>query len=221
MVIYELYGLPGAGKTTVTTSVIKCLKDKGYKVAGYNDIYGSDEKKRLFWVKTLFHITEYRLYYYYWQLYRSGIKRDRGFLEKLVFYSHQLLKANREEKYEIMFLEEGLIQFISSLFYMERIPHTNNLDKIVEYLTKRLLIKPIFCSVNINLSLQRIKERPYKQIGRYSHSVGSAVLEEVLKYRVYNLNVISSFFPFYTNIDMTIPAEENANKLVSIIEQEI
>jgi hypothetical protein len=104
---------------------------------------------------------------------------------------------------------------------MERIRHTNNLDKIVEYLTKRLLIKPIFCSVNINLSLQRIKERPYKQIGRYSHSVGSSVLEEVLKYRVYNLNVISSFFPFYTNIDMTIPAEENANKLVSIIEQEI
>ena len=39
MVYYELFGLPGAGKTTLSAPIVKKLKDNGYKVAVWDDVF--------------------------------------------------------------------------------------------------------------------------------------------------------------------------------------
>ena len=39
MVYYELYGLPGAGKSTLANIIIYELRAKGYKVGAWDDVY--------------------------------------------------------------------------------------------------------------------------------------------------------------------------------------
>ena len=219
MLYYELFGLPGAGKTTVALSVVKHLRDKGYRVALLEDIYGNGVRGHR--LEMLFSLSEYRLYYYICRLYGKSCKKHISFLKKLLHYSHQILKTTKENKYDIIFLEEGIIQYISSLFYLEDIPDNKILGKIVSYLTERVVIEPIFCYADISTSMKRIKERPYKQTARYSFFVGQQTLEEALTHRLNNLHVISSYFPSHITINMKRPADENALLLISIIENRI
>lgn len=219
MIYYEFYGLPGAGKTTVTESVAQYLKEEGYKVAVIKEIYGTGMHKHL--LEMLFSFSEYRLYYYYCRLYGKCHKRNKLFLKRLLYYSHQILSIIKKDKYDIMILDEGIIQFTSSLFFMEDVPTNNNLEKIANYFYRKIDIKPIFCSLDISVSMQRIKDRPYKQKFRYSYMRGAEVLKKALTYREKNLRTISSHFPSPIIINMEESAESNAHYIVSIIEKEL
>lgn len=221
MYYYELYGLPGAGKTTIALQVINCLKSQGYKVASYDDVFGSGIIDKKYWLKILFNFKMYKLYFYYLQLYCKCHKKERGFLKKLLYYSNNILRISQGDNYDVMFLDEGIIQFLSSLFYMEDIPQNSDIKKIVHYLNNKIVMRPILCSVDMNVSLKRIKERPYKQTGRFSHSIGASVLEKALKHKAYNLDVISSYFPSHIEIDMIRPVIYNTDFLLSKIKHNL
>lgn len=217
MICFELFGLPGAGKTTVTTPLIEYFNEKGYQVASHRNTYGKRERKIQEWLKILFSFSEYRLFFYYWMLYRKANKRDIRYLRSLVYYSHQILRTIKEDKYDIMFLEEGVIQYISSLFYLEKISDDLYVKKIASELLKKIKIIPILCSVDIEESMKRVKERSTQQNSRYSHSVGTSLLRNVLYCRQYNLNVISSFFSPIVVIDMNKPIIENVRTLINLL----
>ena len=122
MVYYELYGLPGAGKTTITSSLVDKLKAEGYKVAERKDVYirrGSKiNSKSVYW-EMLFQPSEYKLIWYYLMLYLKCKQKNRYHLKNLLFYSHQILMTIKEGKYDMMFLDAGIIEYIASLFYMD------------------------------------------------------------------------------------------------------
>lgn len=216
---YELFGLPGAGKSTITSPVIQYFKSRGYKVGGYRDVNGKGEGNPIEWLKLFCHFSEYRLFFYYWQLYRSCNQRNYKYLKKLIYNSHQLIQAVRGKKYDILFLEEGLIQALSSLFYLEDIPDNHLIEKIRKLVSKEIHIMPIFCSVDINVSMDRIRDRPTQQKARYSHSVGSSVLEDALIHRKHNLEVISSAFQSNMKIDMNASVDTNVSLIISLIEK--
>lgn len=220
MVYYELYGIPGAGKTTVTKSLLQQLKEDGYKIAGFDEVYyRRDFKLRSLkaYVEILFHISEYPLLYHYLMLYNKCSCRNRHYFMKLILYSHQILMTCKENKYDMMFLEEGIIQFISSMFYMEELPANNNIQRIAGYFSKRIKVVPIYCDVEIKESMKRIKERPYSQTSRFSHSVGTEKLEEALKYKIHNLGIVASHFLAHYKINMEEPVEHNVERLHSLI----
>lgn len=220
MVYYELYGLPGAGKTTISSTLIMQLREKGYKVAGFRDIFkrnSSSVKKVKYGLTILFSVNEYILYYYYWKLYRMSRHKNRKYLKYLISYSHQLLKTAKDGKYDIIFLEEGIIQFLSALFFQEELLSNGIINRIANYWANIFNITPVNCLIDVYESMNRIKNRPYQQNCRYSHSSGTANLEKALMYRSRNLDIISSAFPSHIEINMKEPAEYNINILLSLI----
>ena len=223
MIYYELYGLPGAGKTTVTSSLVDKLKEDGYKVAEHKDVYhrrGLKLASISAYLEMLFQPSEYKLFWFYLMLYLKCRQKNRYYLIKLIFYSHQILMTIKEGKYDVMFLEQGVIQFISSLFYLEDCPIDNQLGKISKYFSK-LNINPILCSVDICESMKRIKERPYFQNTRFSHYVGTENLETALKHKIHNLKVIASYFPDCYEINMTDTIQQNVSLLLSFVNKKL
>ncbi|SEA56433.1 hypothetical protein SAMN05216462_1815 [Xylanibacter ruminicola] len=223
MIYYELYGLPGAGKTTVASSLVDKLKVDGYKVAEHKEVYhrrGLKLGSISAYLEMLFHPSEYKLFWFYLMLYLKCGQKKRVYFDELLFYSHQILMTNKERKYDIMFLDEGIIQYLSSLFYLEDCPIDNQLGKIANFLLKQN-ITPIFCSVDICESMKRIKDRPYSQKGRFSHSVGTEKLEMALKFKNHNLKVIASFFPDRYKINMTDSIQHNVSLLRSYVNQKL
>lgn len=223
MLYFELYGLPGAGKTTVTSSLVEKLKADGYKVAERKDIFfrrGYKINSKSAYLEMLFQPSEYKLIWYYLRLYLKCRQKNRYYLKNLLFYSHQILMTIKEGKYDMMFLDAGVIASISSLFYMEDCFPDNSMDKIARYCS-RLNINPIFCSVDIYESMTRIKERPYFQKSRFSHSIGTEKLEIALRHKIHNLKVIASFFSNHYEINMTDSIQQNVGLLQSFVIQKI
>ena len=224
MIYYELYGLPGAGKTTVTSSLVDKLKADGYKVAELKDVYhrrGLKSGSISAYFEMLFHPSEYKLFWFYLMLFLKCRQKNRHHLNLLLFNSHQILMTIKERKYDIMFLDEGVIQFISSLFYLEDCPIDNQIDKIASYFSVQINITPIFCSVDICESMKRIKERSYFQKGRFSHSVGTKKLEMALKFKINNLKYIASYFPKHYEINMTDTIQHNVSLLLTFVNQKL
>ena len=224
MVYYELYGLPGAGKTTVASSLVDKLKEDGYKVAAYEEVYhrrGFYLGSKSAYLEMLFQPSEYKLFWLYLKLNLKCKQKNRRFFKELLYYSHQILMTIKEGENDMMFLDEGVIQFISSLFYLEDCPIDNQIDKIAKYFSERININPIFCVVDICESMKRLKERPYKQKGRFSHSVGTETLEMALKYKIHNLKVIASYFPDHYEINMADTVQHNVDLLRLFVNQRI
>lgn len=219
MIYFELYGLPGAGKTTVASSLVDKLKEDGYKVAAYQDVYHRHGLKRgsiTAYLEMLSQPSEYKLFWLYLMLYLKCRKKNRYYFSKLLFYSHQILMTIEEREYDMMFLDEGVIQFISSLFYLEDCPIDNNIDEIAKYFTERIVVNAVFCSVDIRESMKRVKERPYLQDSRFSHSVGTEKLEMALNHKIRNLKDIASYFPNQYEINMADTVQHNVSLLQSI-----
>ena len=220
MVYYELFGLPGAGKTTLSAPIVKRLKDDGYKVAVWDDVFHRNSYNRLkinLVVEMFFHFNEYKLYYWCWRLYKKSREPNSFFFKKLVLLLHQLLMTIKENKYDIVICDEGVIQFISSLYYLEEIQDDLFLKKIACFMGKRMPIHPICCSIDITESMKRIKNRNYGQARRYSYIAGESVLEQAMICKDKNLCKISTFFPAPIFIDMSKPVLGNVDILFTAI----
>ena len=217
---FEFYGLPGAGKTTLINPLIQNLVSKGYKVAGRPEIYDRlyyRQTKLLILAEMLLHISNLKLYYRIWKLHNKSDNPNKKYYKRLVFLIHQILMMAKSNKYDIIICDEGIIQYISSLFFQDEFKGYDIMQKISGNLQNNINICPVFCSITIEESLRRMNERPYGQDRRYSYSLDLPLLEKVMKCRFHNLDVISSFFPTPIVVDMRKNVDENVNFLISKI----
>ena len=220
---YELYGLPGAGKTTICDPLIEQLRKEGYRVASWDEVFYRNctiSSKRRVFLEMLCSFDEFSIFFRYWLIYRKCKSGHKYYLKKLLFLIHQILKTIEEENYDIVIIDEGIIQFTSSLCFMENFPDNVNIEKIAYKFKKKFAIHPILCSVSMEECMKRIKERPYGQERRYSYKKGQSFLKEALKHRENNLNVISSVFANPIVIDMTKDSKENVKSLSYIINKQ-
>lgn len=219
MVCYELYGLPGAGKSTVANILISELRAKGYKVGTWDDVYYRCPNvifKQSLKREMLFHINEYKLFFWCWKAYKNCKNPNQSFYKKLLILTHQLLMVAKENNYNIVILEEGAIQYISSLRYLEDFSDDKDYERISRYLNKRIIIYPVFCNIDIAESMSRVRNRGYGS-KRFTYSVGTENFKQAMFYKEKNLRRISSTFAPPIEINMKSPVADNARLLVTEI----
>ncbi len=219
MIYYELYGLPGAGKSTLANIIIYELRAKGYKVGAWDDVYYRCPNvifKQSLKREMLFHINEYKLFFWCWKAYKNCKNPNRAFYYKLLILTHQLLMVAEESNYDIVILEEGAIQYISSLRYLEDFSDDKDYKRISRYLNKRLIIYPVFCNIDIAECMSRVRNRGYGS-KRFSYSVGCEKFKQAMIYKEKNLRRISSTFLPPIEINMKAPVADNARLLVAEI----
>ena len=156
MVYYEFYGLPGCGKTTLSRKVVYQLQEKGYKVADFSCIFLNEnfgKPKLIEYVRLIFQIREYSLFYHYWKLFRECHCNSKRRLTNLMILTNKIFRESRKNRYDMVLLEEGIIQFISSFNYLGAIRKSNRFDKIVKQLEKNVEICPIYCRLDVDTSL--------------------------------------------------------------------
>ena len=219
MVYYELYGLPGAGKSTLANIIIYELRAKGYKVGAWDDVYYRCPNvifKQSLKREMLFHINKYKLFFWCWKAYKNCKNPNRAFYNKLLILTHQLLMVAEENNYDIVILEEGAIQYISSLRYLEDFSDDKDYKRISRYLNKRLIIYPVFCNIDIAECMSRVRNRGYGS-KRFTYSVGCEKFKQAMIYKEKNLRRISSTFLPPIEINMKAPVADNARLLVTEI----
>ena len=219
MVYYELYGLPGAGKSTLANIIISELRAKGYKVGTWDDVYYRCPNvifKQSLKREMLFHINEYKLFFWCWKAYKNCKNPNRAFYNKLLILTHQMLMVAEENNYDIVILEEGAIQYISSLRYLEDFSDDKDYERISRYLNKRIIIHPVFCNIDIAESMSRVRNRGYGS-KRFTYSVGTENFKQAMFYKEKNLRRISSTFAPPIEINMKSPVADNARLLVTEI----
>lgn len=220
MVYYELYGLPGAGKSTLANIIISELRAKGYKVGTWDDVYYRCPNvifKQSLKREMLFHINEYKLFFWCWKAYKNCKNPNRAFYNKLLILTHQLLMVAEENNYDIVILEEGAIQFISSLRFLEDFSDDNDYQRISHYLNKKLLINPVFCNIDIAESMSRVKNREDGSERRFSYRIGAEKFKQAMIFKEKSLRKISSTFAPPIEINMKAPVADNARLLVTEI----
>lgn len=224
-VYFELYGLPGAGKTTLCRPVISKLKQIGYDVADLDDIYSRNCKKRgkiSILLKMLIMVRLYPLYYKLWRVYMSCDSSDRNlsYFFKALFLSYQILDAYKRGGFDAIFCEEGFIQYISSFCYSDVMPNSCSLNNLCTYISSLLKVQLIHCDIGVEDSFTRIKERPVVS-KRFSSSYSSDLLKKALISKQTNLATISSHFSKVLNLDMLKDITDNNKILFDFVSQKL
>lgn len=218
----EMYGLPGAGKTTISVPVIKKLREEGYRVAGLSDVYFRNcktRRKTKVWLELAFSFKNYPLYV---ELFKYGLSLPQTldnirYLFKQLFFVHQIIKTQEEGQYDIALCEEGIIQHMTSLSYTQDLPDTTFLRNCILKLYKATNVVAINCLIDIETSLNRIEGRDDSSSRRFSSKTSSDLLLTVLNVKKRNLAVLAKYIPSVYEINMAHPVNDCKDMLYSFV----
>jgi len=219
----ELFGLPGAGKTTITNPVIEALREEGFRVAGLSEVYFRnccDRNKTKVWFEI---ITSLKKYPVYFQIFLYGLSVSISassvkFLLKFIFLVHQIMKTKEEGKYDIVLCEEGIIQHLSSLSYLKQLPDNKRLDEVMLSITKVINIEAINCVINIEECINRVNSRE-ESSQRFSSKIPGSVLFQALKMKEKNLMIVANHTTSVHELVLVESIDDNKNKLLSLVKQ--
>lgn len=166
MKVIELYGLPGSGKSTLSEELSNRLKGENLRIGYKSNIFAKyKNKKKINKIFTNFLLLFYdlRLNFYlilfatqYGLFNRERVKRIR----LLMLLNYLLSKESKRSYYDILILDEGFVQFITSIPHEQRISNNSRIIKLTEHISNKnkqsYLIK---CEINIDESLKRISNR--------------------------------------------------------------
>lgn len=162
--IVELCGVPGAGKSTLLNKLIS--KNQSVKVYTREDVY--DRRKiertiRYFIAKFIGvgpDIKLYKIIKTLSQQYPSCTER----YEKRLFGLIIVLKCSRDK---LIILEEGLIQYVSSIAYEEELSINEAFNDMMSIIRTFEKYKIVFCDLDTEECIARIKKRN-KEGDRYN-----------------------------------------------------
>lgn len=215
--IIELFGLPGCGKSTLVKSILSVLR-KSYPndVKSRSDILGVVNKLRdrpflLFFV-FVYHIIKPGYYMTKITLLRFSVFFP--FNRYVIFYLLYIiivLELSRKKRSEIIVLDEGLIQSISSIPHDNIIKRADLINGIARQVEKiNIDILYVECSLNRKSNLQRIKQR--NRNDRFAFKNG---LDDLLTVKEANIAMISNVLAKNKIIvDMQRPYDLSAIELI-------
>lgn len=205
MIVLEFNGLPGSGKTTVSDNLVKKIKENNKNVITLSDVlynttlpfynrYIQLVISLLSWRDFIINLYTIRLFL------RFRINKESIiFLTRFIILNHKLGRMIKKNNYDVLILEEGIIQYLTSIPHDKRVCR----DKVTKALC--LLLKNKFsdivhiqCEIDINNCVKRIQSR--KNPNNRFDQVEGKKLFKLLKVKEYNLNIVRSLINNQNNI---------------------
>jgi shikimate kinase len=164
VIFLEFYGLPGCGKSTVSHTVAKLLREKGYTVE--EPSFDIDHQRSLFklpqklfiacfWL--IIHNKEFRSI-------RNVVKRNgyegMGALKQTVNVVQKIRTYNQNAGTQICIWDQGLVQACISLSVNGKVSAEDNYASLIPLIKRNIKIVPVFMPVEIDVALKRVNERP-------------------------------------------------------------
>lgn len=221
MLIIELAGLPGCGKSTLWESLKDELLKRGRNVYTYRELMHREplfiHKGFLFkWEKCKPQTVSYMNWIeQYCASVPTDEKRDR-FKKMLIelYYRMHVAAWNRGE--DIILLDEGLVQNFTSLFFMDAIPREPSTEKVIRNMIdlrcRYLIVK---CNISIEEDVVRLKNRA--RINDRYYSLQGEALRKALFTKEQNIDYVISLFKAKRGIKLDIDMESSAKSNTDLI----
>lgn len=223
MVILELCGLPGCGKSTLIDSITEKLVCSELRIATRNEIYFfncKNKDKKLALLKTFLKLNNYGIY---WKIFKINRKYSPKikcikYAVQLMMLISQIQEAEKSEKYDIAIMDEGILQYFSAQADNSVFTGDKRIIQILDIVSRKINNwKTIKCEVDIEVALNRIMTRKGSS-NRFSASKDVNVLHKLLTERKQNLDYLCSFKCDYT-LDMNMDISNNNINIVKCINQ--
>lgn len=219
-IVIELNGCCGCGKSTLVAMFGKQLKENRIRYITLSELLNQNQMK---WYQNLL-----------------GCNRGIGSLllryccsirpirfDRIDYFKHVLNLYNainqviQEGRYDVILLDEGILQGLSSIAYLDNIQKKEATIQALDALFKNKK----FCVVNCNLEyeelLRRIDKRK-RNVGRIDKHVGAETMKRVLKSQYGNLKKLRKVLPEYVvdiDLDMKQENEKNAEMMLAVCQK--
>ena len=222
--VFELYGCTGCGKTTVTAKTVNMLRAKGYECVDYQELFFNNEKNRRAQVASyLLAALNPRYSPLTFRIFMTA--RSLSCPLRYAFYlatlCQRILKYEKSADNSIILLEEGIIQFVTSLSHGKAISECEMIGTLLKDI-KEYGIKPksVNCVLPMEDNIRRITGRGLHS--RFLDVNSVEKLKNLLTIKRENLDFVSAEFGPVLTLDMTRPPEENAailyDKILSFVQ---
>lgn len=225
--IIELNGLPGVGKTTICNSVVQNMRSSNIVIHTKQDIYENYlSLSRL--RKIIPHIgilLKFRKYLFYWYVlkFASDYGFDKEILNRiriLLLYNYLINQHLDKNLSDILLLDEGLIQQLTSIPHGRIIKINRNTIRLTKYIHRRMNHTMY---VNCFLDLEKARYRIQNRINHKSRfdKVNNERLLSLLNIKMQNLKYLRCFLQpdVSLSINMDSSVEENAMILINLTNQ--
>lgn len=211
MLIIELIGLPGSGKSTV---IEQSLQMTSQKLVLRDDLLNDTVSRCSFREKirrTHDKLIISSLYFF------SEKSQGKKYYDRLTALLDHLYSYKEKNNDSVLLLEEGFVQYLSSLAYDKDLSVSFFLARLIRRVFRDFVIILVDCQISVDESIRRIKAR-HKTGDRYNIS-DETHQRYLLEKKLCNLKKVVKYYGSikYT-MDMTNRPEMNALFLVKLIE---
>ena len=222
LMVIELYGCPGVGKSTVVKSVEKILEQNGVPFFNYYDIFYDGTNS------TMHRIFSYILAIITPQNINVNIHILKACLQLkchlkyavYLMYLYKRIKDAERKDDRIILLDEGIIQFISSMSHEKKISQYPVVISLIDsILHSGIKVKAVECKLPLKDNLYRLTNREQKS--RFLKSNDQNTIYNLLVKKKDNVDFVASHFEIIASLDMTKSINENVTYLFGLIMSQI
>lgn len=219
--IIEFNGLPGSGKTTLSSHIADYLNKNNIRCLLYQDYLklNSRKSKVLKVSNFLFELmkpSNWPFIYYSTSFLKSaGLwSRDRISRLRSMFYMYMnIKKLIKKESIDVIIIDQGVIQTIISILFLKNLSCEEQVNKILECLSETITK---FCIINVHVDVDLVSQRIVKR-QKMSSRIDRMNEEEARDYLLANSRnfnkirkIISEINIQHLNIDTFLDVKKNS-----------
>lgn len=216
--VFELYGCPGCGKTTITVKTLSMLSEKGYKCVDYRQLFLNRNSAFSRYMAYISAALKPRYFPLTLSIFKatSAFGCHPNYALYLITICQRIIEYEKDAENTIILLEEGVIQFVTSLAHEKPVDEYERIADVIERMKEYgIRIKPVDCILPLDENIKRLTERRIHS--RFLDVKNETELEELLSVKRKNLDFVSAFFDPILTLDMKKIPEENADILCRTI----
>ena len=198
-VFIELYGIPGVGKTTVSNILKKKFQTRGQNVTVYAELFRNIQMEDAWKWKLLVSEIDFdllKIFCSLLQIWNSIPNKNRFDLKYTFYISLNFLVYKRISKSEkgIVLCEEGIIQYVFSIYYNRSIGNINEIRCILNA-TRKIFSHCIYVNLiaDHETIAQRIKKRPNGKSRLDDENESS--IHDIINIQERNMDLVSCLIP--------------------------